>query len=712
MRFRFAASIVILAVLAFSTHVQAKRVQCPQPYWDDQSVLFTPRETLFADFQTLADVLTDQAVGDEVKVTRSVTTVQQQKALNLAVHFPGTGGMQQVLIHVTPNARPQLTDLSQGIGMWIKADPFTYVSMKFVDEDGRFFQIPIHCQKQDTWEYLGTTLNTFRQFEDKGSIQPSFPVQWVGMVIHDGNRGFARDFSVSMRGFEKVSRPLVPTVQQLHVYLDQAPLGHVYLPGQMVRATFDTPRPNGLIQWQLLDYHDHVIEKGQSRNHVKFQYKSKEAGFYRLIIKLTENEQRVDTRELSFAIQQPIAKAHARIGLCSHLGRHYFNPDGFELYPLVGVGYLRNGAPWHHVERTKGVMKANHYREAFYDLAHQKTLKGMTIFNGKARHYGNGVPQTPQEIDMFVEYCKYIASRMDGVYTKFEIWNEWTNGTGMGKGFKPTPENYTTLLKAIMPKLREAIPNREFVGLGGENPYRFGDEIKAMLEAGAGKYVDSISVHPYRQPFPPEIAHRQGTEPVDQTMLNLLSQSKQFGGPDRIQITEIGYPTFRLSWGVNDKQQAQYIVRTLAMLHSVPQVDQVYWYSLRDEDELPLPPTRPDSLDYSQHHFGIFRAESYNYAPKPAVAALATYVRQTVDATFSPVKRLDNGIHRVDIKNADGKLRCVLLWTVDQSVDVNITGKNLSITDIVGTQSKLKGTTLTVTPDMQYLSGDTLTIEP
>jgi hypothetical protein len=281
----------------------------------------------------------------------------------------------------------------------------------------------------------------------------------------------------------------------------------------------------------------------------------------------------------------------------------------------------------------------------------------------------------------------------------------------MGDDFEPTPGNYTTLLKAIMPRLRKLMPDAQFIGLGGENPYRFREEIKAMLAADAGKYVDSLSVHPYRQPFPPEIAHKSDSEPLDQTMIELLSLSRQYGGPARINVTEIGYPTFRLDWGVTDKEQAQFMVRTLAMLHSIKQVDQVYWYSLRDEDELPLPKDCPTSLDYSQHHYGIFAAETFNYAPKPAVAAMATYVQQTAGCTYGSIKRLEQGVHQLDVYDNAGQFKCMLLWTVDQAVTVNVSGQNLSVVNIDGNKHKVDGNSLTISPDVQYLYGQGIEIK-
>jgi hypothetical protein len=201
------------------------------------------------------------------------------------------------------------------------------------------------------------------------------------------------------------------------------------------------------------------------------------------------------------------------------------------------------------------------------------------------------------------------------------------------------------------------------------------------------------------------MAHTPNSEPLDETMKKFLTLSQKYDGPGKIQITEIGYSTFPMGWGVREVDHARYLVRTLAMLHSVPEVDQVFWYSLRDETEIPVRGRSKTSISFPQHGFGLFRDKAGLYAPKPAAVAMAIYNRQTAGAVFGPVQRIGNGVCRVDVNEPDGSRRCSILWTVQNPVELSVKGRGARVVDIMGRSAPVADR-LTVSQDAVYLYGD------
>lgn len=697
-----------LVFAMFASSVFGVEISCPVALWDDMSALFEMGDPL--------DLLPQVRVfGGEFKVDAEGILVSSSGAvsaggasLSVDEDFAGLTAERSVELVIPELQQPEISTLSDGVGLWIKTDPYVYLSYRFRDASSRTFSIPAHRQKSPEWEYAVAPLKSVVLWDHSGSKKVQLPAHLISVQLSTVAGDFSFDFSAKLRGLQRVSRPDETQPQKVKIEVPNPPIGLVYRPGQTVGAVFSAPDKNSEVCWKFVEYGGKVLDEGSARGKVETKQTLGQAGHYRFLVELIENGKRTDYRVLSLAAIEDNQPVHDRIGLCGHWNRWYYTLDTLDLLPLIGINRLRDHVAWHQVETQKGIMTMPKKMDQFLEEARKRGIQGMTIINGKATFYGGGVPRTPEAIDAFKEYCKFVADKEAGVYEELELWNEWSNGTGMeGSGFEPTPENYVWLAEQVIPDLRKALPKGvEFVGFGGENPYRFEHEITGMLKAGGGKYFDSISLHPYRQPFPPEIAHNPQTEPVDETMKKFAALSRKYEGPDKIQITEIGYPVFRMGWGVSETEHARLMVRTLAMLHSVPEVGEVYWYALRDEFEVPLRGNAPTSISFAQHGYGLFRDKSCSYAPKPAAVAMAVYVRQTAGAEFGTVQRLDNEVFRLDVSEPGGKPRCSMLWTLRNPVQFRVEGTNLKATDLMGRNVPVKDGALTVSQDVLYLRGN------
>jgi hypothetical protein len=338
----------------------------------------------------------------------------------------------------------------------------------------------------------------------------------------------------------------------------------------------------------------------------------------------------------------------------------------------------------------------------FLKQAKAKNIQGLTILNGQPDIYKDLDAGDPQLAKAFANYSMNVIDTMNGYGNDFELWNEWSHGTGKTGKNGHTPQAYADMTAIVIPILRNHRPNIYRASLGGENPYRFYDNILEMLKAGPAKNSDAISLHPYRQPYWPESDTPDSGNAMDQRILEMSQLSKQYGGPENVLISELGYPTHRLTNGVSLAEQARYTIRCMAMFHALKQVDCVFWYSLRDETEVKLRGHFKQGVDYSQRYFGLFHSTEFCYQPKPAAVALAIYSRLTSGCTFAPIQRLENHIYRVPITQPDGKTFSIYWTTFFDPQHMTLPKRPAKMLNLMGTQIP-SAQTISITIDPIYV---------
>ncbi|MEM6331874.1 MAG: hypothetical protein AAF823_00860 [Planctomycetota bacterium] len=673
----------------------AEPLQAPIPLWHDEAMLFNHGDSLWPQGSESAEAF----VIDAGEGAAASLAAQQDQAGELVwtvrAARPGTA----VRVDIAPGQRISLEELTDGVGMTMAAPEHTRVVMRFEDANGRTFRTPMHRQVNEAGEFFGVILHTHRDFDTPGPNEVALPATWVGMTIDFQDDASEAAFSMPHR----ISRPLDGIPQQLIIELDSPPLAHFYHPGDTVQAAFAAPTQGGTIRWHLRNYFGDVIDQGEANGSIRVEAKLDEPGHYEFIIELLDGGRRTDARVVGLAAVPDVGAPHERMGISAHFGRHYYSLDIADVLPRIGVMNVRNGVAWQRVEHQPGQMRTPQPYIETVERAEEIGMGGIFLASGFARHYGGGHPRTPQQLEAFIDYAEFSWAHASRAMDDLMIWNEWSNGTGMPSGFEPTPQAYVDLIDAIVPPIRERFPDVTIVGLGGENPYRFHEEIEAMLATGVGRHFDSLAFHPYRQPNAPEDTHRPGAEAVDRTMRELLELSARYDGPGRIEITEVGYPTFRAYWGASETELAQYLPRTLALLHSVPEVNRVYWYCLRDSDEITMRGKALDTYSFSQHHFGVFRAPTYNYAPKAAAVALATYVRMTTEASYGEVERLADGVHRLDVTETDGTPRNTMMWTTGSPVELSVGSPGVRYVDVMGRTHTSDDGRVTLSRDVVYV---------
>jgi len=178
-------------------------------------------------------------------------------------------------------------------------------------------------------------------------------------------------------------------------------------------------------------------------------------------------------------------------------------------------------------------------------------------------------------------------------------------------------------------ELRDAIKNDEasIIGGGGDHPLHERKQIEAMFEAGALKYCDAFSIHPYRQPRTPEESG------LVEEVMHIAGLMKKYGvEKPKLWITELGWPTSK-KHPAKDAElfQAAMIVRSVIPLLATGVVEKYFWYDLKNDGL--------DRID-QEHNFGIIRHERLNSQIKPSFVAFAVTSSNTAGRNITKVTLL------------------------------------------------------------------------
>lgn len=188
-------------------------------------------------------------------------------------------------------------------------------------------------------------------------------------------------------------------------------------------------------------------------------------------------------------------------GVCTHFGQFKHKvPETLELINRMGATWIRDELYWSNVEREKGKFQFPEYYDAYMKAAGNLGIRPLIIFNYANRHYDNGLaPNTEEGRQAFARYCVELMNRYGQICRHWEVWNEPNIGFWQPK---PNPEDYTNLLKTVYETVKKVDPKVTVVGVcTAGTDLRF---IEEVLKRGGGKFMDAISVHPYRYPRSPE----------------------------------------------------------------------------------------------------------------------------------------------------------------------------------------------------------------
>jgi hypothetical protein len=233
-------------------------------------------------------------------------------------------------------------------------------------------------------------------------------------------------------------------------------------------------------------------------------------------------------------------------------------------------------------------------------------------------------PKTPEQIQAFSNYARWMANHFRGRAQYYEIWNEpnidyWNPA--------PSPEEYGRLFKAVAPAIRAADPSAKIIfgGLAGADR-KFAK--RALDACACGEGIDVFAYHIY-----PDYGHNLNPEAMD-------DERHTSESPKALRDMVRNYPGIRKdlvfwndefnsipSWeGSDESVQTKYLPRGL-IADRAAGVRTFVWLIVGATDG-------NESDDFGMLHGLMFRPE--DFTPRPVFAALRNTITLFSDTKFDP----------------------------------------------------------------------------
>ena len=291
-----------------------------------------------------------------------------------------------------------------------------------------------------------------------------------------------------------------------------------------------------------------------------------------------------------------------------------------DLIAAAGFKFVRMDFGWQGIECQKGAYDWSAYDEltanlekrglrAVYILDYSNPLYEETFTatdrHTKREHKEIASPQHPESVAAFARWAGAAARHFRGRHILWEIWNEPNISF-----WKPKPDaaQYVALALATCRAVRAADPQATIVAPASSGfPWEF---FETLFASGILKYLDAVSVHPYRSyNQPPESA--AGDYLRLRGLIAKHAPAKKRNLP--ILSGEWGYATH--DKGVSLDTQAAFLARQqLAnLLNGVPLS---IWYDWKNDGT---------DTTYNEHNFGTV---DHQLKPKPSYVAAQTMTRE------------------------------------------------------------------------------------
>ncbi len=327
----------------------------------------------------------------------------------------------------------------------------------------------------------------------------------------------------------------------------------------------------------------------------------------------------------------------------------------------AGFRLIRYDMDWTMVENQKGRYDFHVFDRLLSQMEGQG-VRVLFILDYGNPLYGGKAVRTDEARAAFSRFAAAAAARYKGRSVGWEIWNE----PNQEQFWPPRPDvyEYMKLVIDTATAMRAANPEAYIIAPGSARiDFSF---LEDCIRLGLLKYVNAVSVHPYRDASPE-------TALADYARLKVLIQKMQ---PSERQVSlvvsEWGYSA--AAFGGDEQAQARYLSRML-LANVYAGIDFTVWYDYRNDGT--------DGRNY-EHNFGWVRQDGTG---KPALEAAQVLARQLGGRRFS--RRLfslteDFALEFVDAKNNS----CVVAWTTGDPHEAHI--ENYGLVSLTQTPQYLK----------------------
>lgn len=351
------------------------------------------------------------------------------------------------------------------------------------------------------------------------------------------------------------------------------------------------------------------------------------------------------------------------------VGTHTWGQDAqknLQALKTLGVNSVRDDLQWKITEIHKGDLAIPQKLDAYFDMASKINVNPLAILDYGNILYDNGEkPTTADGLSAFARYAGFSAHHLAASVRLFEVWNEWD----LSKEPK-TAEAYFNVVKSVSPAIRAANKNALILA-GATSSYALRPSltekltmtkswIERLVGMGVLHYADGISIHHYI--FCDKDKRPEALVNFFASVSEGLNRANN-GKAVPLYITEFGWPTKTGACQTTPEVAGQYLLRTLLLIRTIPDVRGIWWYDLKDDGTDPAE---------KEHHFGLI---DYNYTPKPAFYAMSDVAQLIIKGKSFTKLPTQEGIVLVRI-TLDLNNEVFALWT-DNDRMAHITTTNL-----------------------------------
>jgi len=326
-------------------------------------------------------------------------------------------------------------------------------------------------------------------------------------------------------------------------------------------------------------------------------------------------------------------------------------PRDLDLIAAAGFKFVRMDLSWSGIEKNKGLYD---FEKSGYDaLTKGCTKRGIRIlyildYSNKLYEPDRSV-RTEDGRKAFASFAEAAAKRYAGKGVLWEIWNE----PNLKHFWSPQPsvEDYCKLVEETAPRIRKADPTGLIVaGATSQIPLGW---LEDCFEKGLLKWIDVLSVHPYRSQAPETVVSDYAK------LRELIKRYAPQGKEVPVISGEWGYSN--VNWDksrFSEQEQAQYLAR-MFLINLYQEIPVSIWYDWKNDG------TDPNDRE---HQFGTVRHDLNRKA-----AYLAAKVLSSTLAGYSVVQKLDLGSDNdYAFKLSNGKREVIAFWTAAKKHDVTL----------------------------------------
>ena len=278
------------------------------------------------------------------------------------------------------------------------------------------------------------------------------------------------------------------------------------------------------------------------------------------------------------------------VGVGVHVNK---NPDNKELDEINRYGFqsIRDDITWSSVEQEKGVYTLNENSNLINILNNNNKFKDtVVVLGGTNKIYDNGqYPDTAESRKAFLAYISFVARKLKGKVTYYDIWNEWTHNKGVFN-LKDPVNNYYEIIKESSEIIKSIDPSAKILA-GSLDPiqlksrrFKFneGDFLLMLVKMGVMNYIDGISLHTYT------LSEKDLSKRMPPSYFVALDKyhekvQRETGKNIPFYITEVGLPTENFLNGFSDSFVKGYFTSYYCNIIKRSYIKGMWWYDLIDD---------------------------------------------------------------------------------------------------------------------------------